>query len=170
MREQIHTRARTLFARHANLNAVRECVGARTRDAVKERGVILYKFIHRRFACAMSFGKCRGNEYLPVSGFAARNGEFVTQYRTHEPRTTIYFDRHGIGSLRNDTSARYNIDFIGPLRRTPAPPVENAPVRSEWNGPYKRDRIRRVCTPRDRGGKGTGTNNIAAAMCAERTY
>lgn len=37
----------------------------------------------------------------------------ATSY-TYYPRTILYFDRRGIGSLRNDTSV--NIDFIGPLR------------------------------------------------------
>lgn len=56
-------------------------VCARARTIQSKRGIILYKFIRQWFACAMSFGKCWENEYLPVSEFAARNGEFVTQYQ-----------------------------------------------------------------------------------------
>jgi hypothetical protein len=54
---------------------------------------------------------CRG-EFV-VTRYAPRT---CTHRRTRQPRTTIYFDRRGIGLLRNDTSARHNIDFIGPLR------------------------------------------------------
>lgn len=128
----------------------------RTRRSVKER----YNFvqIYTRAICMRNeLRQMSGKRTFTVSQCMLREivwREFVIkQYRTQYPRTTIYFDRCGIGSLQNDTSARYNIDFIGPPWHIPVFWPKCFPSGTEWNDPYKRDRIRKASIHRSRKGK-----------------